>query len=161
MTTIKDTTIIHIHITRSIQSIHRLISAISEHIAALHILTGKDVAVRVDIALSHNIIVSRLQIVETCFLVYIVSAIPDRVDHRYVVLVGYFVSICIQNRRCLSPRVVDVTRKQVALSVVNLIHVAGKGATNNVVRRNACRVFILDAAQHAECIVGIPQHNAV
>ena len=75
--------------------------------------------------------------------------------------VGYGFAACIGNGERVAPCVVDVPRKQVALGVVNLIHVAGKGATNNIVRRNACRVFILDAAQHAERIVSIPQDHAV
>ena len=75
--------------------------------------------------------------------------------------VGYGFAACIGNGERIAPCVVDVPRKQVALGVVNLIHVAGKGAADDVVCCNACRVFILDAAQHTECIVGIPQHNAV
>ena len=58
--------------------------------------------------------------------------------------VGYGFAACIGNGERIAPCVVDVPCKQVALGVVNLIHVAGKGAANNVVRRNACRVFILN-----------------
>ena len=75
--------------------------------------------------------------------------------------VGYGFAACIGNGECVAPRVIDIPRKQIALGVVNLIHVAGKGAADDVVCCNACRVFILDAAQHAECIVSIPQNHAV
>ena len=75
--------------------------------------------------------------------------------------VGYGFAACIGNGERVAPCVVDLPRKQVALGVVNLIHVAGKGAANNVVRRNACRVFILDAAQRPERIVSIPQNHTV
>ena len=68
---------------------------------------------------------------------------------------------CIGNGERIAPCVIDIPRKQVALGVVNLIHVAGKGAADDVVCCNACRVFILDAAQHAERIVSIPQNHAV
>lgn len=67
--------------------------------------------------------------------------------------VGYGFAACIGNGECVAPCVVDVPRKQVALGVVNLIHVAGKGAADDVVCCNACRVFILDAAQRSERIV--------
>ncbi len=58
--------------------------------------------------------------------------------------VGYGFAVRVNHRKRIAPRVIDIPRKQVALGIVNLIHVAGKGAANNVVRRNACRVFILN-----------------
>ena len=75
--------------------------------------------------------------------------------------VGYGFAACIGNGERIAPCVVDIPCDKFTGCTEYLIYVAGKGATNNVVRRNACRVFILDAAQHAERIVSIPQHNAV
>lgn len=68
---------------------------------------------------------------------------------------------CIGNGERIAPCVIDIPCDKAALRIENLIHIAGKSAADDVVCCNACRVFILDAAQHTECIVGIPQHNAV
>lgn len=78
-----------------------------------------------------------------------------------MVCISYGFAACIGNGECVAPRVIDVTCKQVALSVVNLVCVARKRAADDVVCCNACRVFILDAAQRPERIVSIPQNHAV
>lgn len=53
---------------------------------------------------------------------------------------------CIGNGERVAPCVVNISCDKAALRIENLIHVAGKGAANNVVRRNACRVFIAKLA---------------
>ena len=58
--------------------------------------------------------------------------------------VGYSFAACIGNGERVAPCVIDIPCDKAALRIENLIHVAGKGAANNVVRRNACRVFILN-----------------
>ena len=75
--------------------------------------------------------------------------------------VGYGFAACIGNGERAAPCVVDVTRKQVALGIVNLIHVAGKGAADDVVRHRSGCVPILYTAQRSERIVSIPQNHAI
>lgn len=112
----------------------------------MHILTGKDVAVRVNIALGYGVIIPRLQVVQPGFCIVVVAAVADGVDAGYVERVGYGFAACIDNGECAAPCVVDVPRKQVALGVVNLIYISGKCTANNVVCCNACRVFIAKLA---------------
>ena len=84
----------------------------------MHILTGKDVAVRVNIALGYGVIIPRLQVVQPGFCIVVVAAVADGVDAGYVERVGYGFAACIDNGECAAPCVVDVPRKQVALGVV-------------------------------------------
>ena len=67
--------------------------------------------------------------------------------------VGYSFAACIGNGERVAPCVIDIPCDKAALRIENLIHVAGKGAANNVVRRNACRVFILNTTQRPERII--------
>ena len=58
--------------------------------------------------------------------------------------VGYSFAACIGNGERVAPCVIDIPCDKFTGCTEYLIYVAGKGAANNVVRRNACRVFILN-----------------
>ena len=66
----------YISSTRCIFSVHRIIPAVGEHIGANNALTGGGIAVGIDESMGYGVVVAGLQVIETCFLVVVLSKQP-------------------------------------------------------------------------------------
>ena len=65
-----------------IESVHRIVVAIREHIATDEALTGGDEAIRVDKPADLRIVIPALQIIESRLFVVVVAAVTNGVDSR-------------------------------------------------------------------------------
>ena len=116
----------------------RIIPAIGKHVAA-DCITGvcAGIGIRIHKSPVRRIIITRLQIIESCLIIIIVSAISERIDLSQSTGAGHDISPCIilvgSNRLVLKAGDIVDQLYHVALQIQNVIIC--------LEARSVCRVF--------------------
>lgn len=100
--------------TGGVTVIDRIVGAVGEHVVAKQTIACGSILVRVDKPGNHRVIITALQIVEACFGIVIIPAIPQRIDVRQAAAGG----------NELAPGVVLIGGQYIAVDILNAGDVA-------------------------------------